>query len=206
MNLKHLRKLLDDKGIDPGLYDLQSDSDCVYRIAENPRERYWEVYFFERGGRDSGRRFYDEDEAVHYFIETLTGLQKTMNDVKMRFEKRPPEAQLFLDLYLATDYSLREQKEGNTNTARSIVIKLPLIGKNKIVDITKELSWEKHISNTKKPSEFEYTDKRILARKLMIALERTKRLPIEGEEIAEVAKQIEERVLLEEANKLFDQL
>lgn len=211
-NLIHLRKLLDDKGIKPALYDLQSDRDFgVYRITENPEKGYWEVYFYERGRRSGERRFYDEYEAICYFTEKLAWIQKTINDAKMRMKKRSPEAQLFLELYLAVGYSVseavqEEQKAGDIDAAISIIIRAPSSKPNQIVEITKALSWKKHISNSKKPSELEGTDKRILARKLMIALERSKRLPIEGEEVIEVAKQIDDRTLLEEANKLFDQL
>lgn len=211
MNLKHLRRLLDDKGIDPGLYDLQHDSDSVYRIVENAGKGYWEVYFFERGSRHSERRFFKEDEAVRYFYDEVAWRQKIMSDVKMRLERRSPEAQLFLELYLATEHTVNEaiqieHKTGDANSTRSIIIKKPLLGTTRIIEITKTLSWDKHISNTKKPSELEYTDKRILARKLMIAFKKTKRLPIEGEELIEVDKQIDDRTLLEEANRLFDEL
>lgn len=211
-NLIRLRKLLDDKGIKPALYDLQSDRDFgVYRITETPDKGYWEVYFYERGRRSGEIRFYDEAEAICYFTEKLAGIQKKIDDAEMRMKKRSPEAQLFLELYLAVGYSVseaiqEEQKTGGIDAEISVIIRAPSSKSNRIVEITKSLSWKKHISNSKKPSELEGTDKRILARKLMIALERSERLPIEVEEIAEVAKQIDDIKLLEEANKLLDEL
>lgn len=211
MNLVLLKKLLDEKGIDPGLYDLQYDSDSVYRIAENTEKGYWEVYFFERGSRYSERRFFKEDEAVRYFYDKVAWRQELMNDVRMRLERRSPETQLFLNLYLATEYSVNEamqieNKTGDAGSTRAIIIKKPLLGTTRVIEITKNLSWEKHISNTKKPSELGYADRKILAMKLMIAYKKANRLPIDGEELIEVAKQIDDRTLLEEANRLFDEL
>lgn len=210
VNLIRLKRLLDENGIDSTLYDLYLDKDSVYRIAEAPQKGYWEVYFWERG-KNSERYFNNEDDAVHYFIKELTRRQRIMNDVKKRFEKRTPKAQLFLNMVLAVEYLVNEfrrmeQERIDIDSERPVIIKEGSFGTNKECRIINNLSWNKHISSAKRPSEFSNTDKSILARKLMIVFERTKRIPFKGEEIAEVTEQIDENTLLEEANKLYEEL
>lgn len=77
MNIKELKKLLDEKGVSPNRYSLngglENDTLCIEKASYR-----WIVYYTERGNKYDEIGFCNENEACIYFYNLI------INDFKDR--------------------------------------------------------------------------------------------------------------------------
>ncbi len=73
MNLRELKKKLDDKGVPASAYSLEGHSLPETFVLSREGNGSWITYYSERGNRESLEYFYSEEDACDHFFSWLSG-------------------------------------------------------------------------------------------------------------------------------------